>query len=79
MVFPIPDLPFFLQIGFIIVAAGVLGAVARFFKQPMILAYILTGILVGPSVLNLVSSTENVKILSQVGIAFLLFFDRIKP
>lgn len=43
------------------------------FKQPSILAYIVTGILIGPLVFGWVSNTEEIILLSKIGIAFLLF------
>ncbi len=63
----------FFEIGAILVVAAVLAYFARKLKQPPILAYILTGIVVGPSLLNLISSNELIGIFSEFGIAFLLF------
>ena len=42
-------------------------------RQPMLIGYIITGILVGPSVWNLITATDTVTILSQFGVALLLF------
>lgn len=45
----------------------------RILRQPLILGYILTGILVGPAALNLVGSKEAFETFSQIGITLLLF------
>jgi Kef-type K+ transport system membrane component KefB len=47
-------------------------------RQPLLVAYIAVGILVGPSVLGLVTATEQVELLAQVGIAILLFLVGLK-
>ena len=62
----------FLDIGFIIILATVGGFIARFLKQPLISFYILAGILIGP-VLGLIQDIAVVDVLSEIGIAFLLF------
>ena len=36
------------DIGIIIIFAAVLALVAKFFKQPLILGYVIAGILIGP-------------------------------
>lgn len=42
-------------------------------KLPAILGFLLTGILAGPSGLNLVKASHEVELLSEIGIIFLLF------
>ncbi len=63
----------FVEVGVVMVIAGVLAILAYKLKQPLIIAYILTGVLVGPGVMNLVQSTDVLGGLSQFGIALLLF------
>ena len=63
----------FLEFAAVIVMAGVVSIVAHKFKQPLIIAYILTGVFAGPSVLGFTHSFEIFEALSSVGIAFLLF------
>ena len=60
------------DIGLVIIAAAVIAAFASKFRQPLLLGYVLAGILIGP-LLGLVSNPEPIKILSELGIAFLLF------
>ncbi|MDP2672883.1 MAG: cation:proton antiporter, partial [Nanoarchaeota archaeon] len=45
----------------------------RILKQPLIVGYILSGILLGPILFNMLPNTETLQIFSQFGIAFLLF------
>lgn len=61
------------QLSIVIVLAAVVAFIMRLFKQPLIVGYILTGILVGPSLLNLVSGSEAFEAFSEIGIALLLF------
>lgn len=63
----------FLEFAAVIVLAGVISIVAHKFRQPLIIAYILTGVFVGPSVLGFTHSYDIFEALSSVGIAFLLF------
>ena len=63
----------FFEIGVILALGSVLAYVARKFKQPPLLAYILTGIILGPMVLNTINASELIDIFSEFGIAFLLF------
>lgn len=60
------------DLALVIIAATIIAGISGKFKQPLILGYVLAGILIGP-VLSLVSNTEPIKILSELGIALLLF------
>ncbi len=59
--------------GVVIIAATFVAGLAYFLKQPMILGYILAGILVGPLALNLVGDGVSIALIAEIGIAFLLF------
>jgi Kef-type K+ transport system membrane component KefB len=61
------------DIGLAIVAATALAYVARVLRQPLLLAYIGAGLLIGPPVLGLVHSEETISELSELGLAFLMF------
>lgn len=63
----------FVELSFIIIVAALVTGLLRALKQPAIIGYVLTGVLVGPSVLNLVSSTTTMRELGSVGVALLLF------
>ncbi|MFH1835290.1 MAG: cation:proton antiporter [Methanobacteriota archaeon] len=67
------DFTLFWDIGLIIVAATCLAYVARIFKQPLVLAYMAAGILLGPIGFGLIEERGVIEILSEFGIAFLLF------
>ena len=62
----------FFDIGVVIIIATVFAYIAKFLKQPLIPAYILTGVILGP-VLGLITNTDVITTLSEIGIAFLLF------
>jgi len=62
----------FFDIGLIIIVATIVGYLARLLKQPLIPAYILTGLIIGP-ILGLVEDSNVILTLSEIGIAFLLF------
>jgi Kef-type K+ transport system membrane component KefB/ActR/RegA family two-component response regulator len=62
------------DIAVIIVFATIIAFIIRLFKQPLILGYILAGVVLGPSFLGLIKNEEIIFALSEIGIAFLLFF-----
>jgi Kef-type K+ transport system membrane component KefB len=57
----------------IIVTAVVLSYIAQRTGQPTIIAYIFTGIVLGPVLLNVVSETVIVDLMAELGLGFLLF------
>ena len=61
------------ELSTIIVIGTLVALLMRIIRQPLIIGHILTGILVGPSVLHLVKSAETIEIFSSIGIALLLF------
>jgi len=60
------------EIGIIIIVATIGGYLAKLFRQPLIPAYILMGVLLGP-VLGVIKDSQTMLLLSEIGIAFLLF------
>jgi Kef-type K+ transport system membrane component KefB len=66
-----------LSIGMIIAISAIVTVIARIIKQPAIIAYLVSGIIVGPLILNLVGggngSAEFLQTFSRFGVAFLLF------
>ncbi|HBK34010.1 TPA: sodium:proton exchanger [Candidatus Uhrbacteria bacterium] len=63
----------FFQIGFIVAVAGLLSLAASFLRQPLIMAYIIAGVIVGPSVLAVTHNTDVFQVMAELGVAFLLF------
>ena len=57
----------------VIAVAAVVSIIMRWLKQPLIMGYILTGILVGPSLLDIVHAKEAFETFADIGIALLLF------
>lgn len=57
----------------IIVLAVAISFIMRLLKQPLMIGHIITGVLVGPAVLNLVNGAETIEIFAEFGIALLLF------
>jgi Kef-type K+ transport system membrane component KefB len=70
---PAPEFNIILYISLVIILATILGYIARALKQPTIIAYFLTGLIIGPFGLGLLASDSNLISLSELGIAFLLF------
>jgi Kef-type K+ transport system membrane component KefB len=68
----------FHELAAILMLAGVIGLVALKLRQPLIIGYIVAGILVGPAALNWVSGGSELKLLSSIGISVLLFLVGLK-
>jgi len=54
------------------------GFIGRLLKQPLIVSFIFVGLVVGPFGLNLLISVEKIHLLSELGIAVLLFVVGLK-
>jgi Kef-type K+ transport system membrane component KefB len=67
------DQSVFTELSLVIVMVAAVSLVMRLLRQPLILGYIVTGILVGPSFLHLIHSKEAFEGFSTIGIALLLF------
>lgn len=65
--------PLFFQLSLVLVIAAVVSIVFRAFRQPLVLGYIITGFLVGPTALGLIHDRAAFESFSQIGIALLLF------
>lgn len=63
----------FLQLSMVIVLATVVALIMRVLRQPLIIGHIITGIIVGPSVLNVIHDRAAFDTFSDIGIALLLF------
>lgn len=49
------------------------GALVVFLRQPVIIGYLLAGLAIGPFALGLVKHVEQVQLLAEIGVAFLMF------
>lgn len=63
----------FTEISLIIAVGSVVAFIMHLLRQPLIIGHIITGILVGPTFLDIVHSEELIEVFSQIGIALLLF------
>lgn len=66
------------QIAAILVIAAAVGGLAQLLRQPLVVAYVGVGVLVGPAGLGLVGASAHVSLLAEVGIALLLFLVGLK-
>lgn len=55
------------------VAAWLLGLLAQFARQPILLAYLVAGFALGPAGIEMVHERENIHTISELGLIFLLF------
>ena len=63
----------FTQLSLIILIVFAIAFIMRLLKQPLIIAYIISGIIVGPYFLGILPGIEAVQTFSEIGIALLLF------
>lgn len=63
----------FFELGIILIVTTLIALFFRTLKQPPMLAYIVGGVLMGPLMLNLISTQEALNAFSQIGVTFLLF------
>lgn len=62
----------FSELSLVIAVAVGISLFMRLIRQPLIIGHILTGLLVGPSLLHLIKSPETIQVFSDFGIALLL-------
>lgn len=62
----------------LLVLGAALGFVGQWLRQPLIVAFIVAGIVAGPDVLGVVSSAVHVQVLGELGVAVLLFLVGLK-
>ncbi len=63
----------FVELSIVIALVTAISLVMRWLRQPLIIGYILTGIIVGPAFLGLIDQKETFEVFSEIGIALLLF------
>ncbi|MEX0953946.1 MAG: cation:proton antiporter [Rhizobiaceae bacterium] len=68
----------FAQIAALLMLAAAVGFIGNLLRQPLIVSFIVVGILAGPSVLNLVHAEQEIDLLAELGIALLLFLVGLK-
>jgi len=63
----------FIDVSVIIILVIVASGIMRLLRQPLIIGYIITGILVSPYILNILSDPTGISLFAEIGIAILLF------
>ena len=63
----------FYEIAVILGLAAVIGALGQKLRQPLIIMFLVTGIVAGPACLGVIESHQQIELLAQIGIALLLF------
>lgn len=67
------DSSVFTELSIVIAIGAGISLIMRLIKQPLIIGYILTGIVVGPSVLAIIKNDSTINVFASIGIALLLF------
>ena len=67
MEFNVPslELPFFANLLLLLVLARFFGEIMERFKQPAMIGEILAGVLLGPTILNFIHRTEELKVIQN--------------
>ena len=68
----------FVSVALILALAVAGGMIAKLFRQPIIVSYIIVGILAGPTAFNLVEGADEIRLFAKFGIAILLFLVGLK-
>jgi Kef-type K+ transport system membrane component KefB len=68
----------FYEIAALVLLASAAGLVGMMLRQPLVVAFIAVGILAGPDVLGLATSTEYIALMAEISIAVLLFLVGLK-
>jgi Kef-type K+ transport system membrane component KefB len=64
---------FLIQLVLILFSARVVGEIAAYFQMPSVIGELVAGIIIGPSLFNLVQPSAPIHLLAQIGIILLLF------
>lgn len=68
----------FSEFAALLILASVIGMLGMVLRQPLVISFIVVGIVAGPSGLGLVSGGEGLEVLSELGVAVLLFLVGLK-
>jgi Kef-type K+ transport system membrane component KefB len=82
MLRPLP-MPFHLtsvfdEVAALLALASLVGIVGLVLRQPLVVSFIVVGVLSGPSALGIVESSEHVELLADIGVSVLLFLIGLK-
>ncbi len=68
----------FAELALLLLLSALGGAIAVRLRQPVLIAYIVVGILVGPAAFGIVQAHEEIELLAEFGVAVLLFVVGLK-
>jgi Kef-type K+ transport system membrane component KefB len=68
----------FKDIAVILLVSAIAGLIALKLRQPLVVAFVAVGVLVGPSVLGLVEPGEELELFAELGVSVLLFVVGLK-
>ena len=63
----------FVELSLIIIVVTLVSFVMKLLKQPIVVGYIASGVIVGPYALNILQGHSELELFSKIGIAILLF------
>ncbi|MCD8505461.1 MAG: cation:proton antiporter [Burkholderiaceae bacterium] len=66
------------EFSLLLIISALAGGIALLLRQPVLIAYIVVGIIVGPAVLGIVHAHEQIELLAQIGVSVLLFVVGLK-
>ena len=66
------ELPFFTNLLILLVTARLFGELFERMRQPSMIGEIIAGMILGPSVLDLIHRTEEIKVISELGVFLLV-------
>ncbi len=66
------DLPFVVTLLIVVLSAKVLGEIFERMGQPSMIGEVLAGIILGPSILNVVQNTAEIKVIADLGVFLLI-------
>ena len=68
----------FAEFAMLLIISAVVGAIAVSLRQPLLISYIVVGILLGPALFGPVNAAEQIHLLAEIGVAVLLFVVGLK-
>lgn len=74
----IPHGTVYYEIALLLLISVIVGYLGMFLRQPLVVSFIMVGILVGPSGLDVVQSADHIDLLAHLGISLLLFVVGLK-
>lgn len=63
----------FTELSLVVALGAAVAAIMRYLKQPLIIGHIITGIIAGPTILNIIHDGGAFEVFSNIGVALLLF------